>query len=186
MRLVKGFFSLSFLLLLIPAAAMADLVDRRRILSVMHLWLASCAGMLAVCGFLRALIPWIILVAVFCAGAGFSFYAPAWSALVPEIVSPAELPSAVALGGLQLNLSGIIGPAIGGFLLMQFGASVVFVLNAFCFLLVTGAVLSWRRSNLQARLPLEDFFWASGIAARVIRSGPCSQVVLGRGLVFAV
>src|SRR5260370_14020971 len=185
MRLVKGFFSLSFLLLLIPAAAMADLVDRRRILSVMHLWLASCAGMLAILGFLGALNPWIILVAVFCAGAGFSFYAPAWSALVPEIVSPAELPSAVTLGGLQLNLSGIIGPAIGGFLLMQFGASVVFVLNAFCFLLVTGAVLSWRRSNLQAKLPLENFFEAFVSAARYVRYAPGIQVVLARDVVFS-
>src|SRR5260370_27468884 len=130
MRLVKGFFSLSFLLLLIPAGAMADMVDRRRILSVMNLWLASCAGMLAIFGFLGALNPWIILVAVFCAGAGFSFYAPAWSALVPEIVSPAELPSAVTLGGLPLNLSGILGASTGGFLLMDFGAPVVFVLNA--------------------------------------------------------
>src|SRR5260221_14685114 len=131
---------------------MADMVDRRRILSVMNLWLAYCAGMLVIFGFLGALNPWIILVAVFCAGAGFSFYAPAWSALVPEIVSPAELPSAVTLGGLQLNLSGIIGPAIGGFLLMQFGASVVFVLNAFCFLLLTGPGLSCRSLNLQAGL----------------------------------
>src|SRR5260370_39034789 len=120
---------------------MADMVDRRRILSVMNLWLASRAGMLAIFGFLGALNPWIILVAVFCAGAGFSFYAPAWSALVPEIVSPAGLPSAGTLGGLQLNLSGIIGPAIGGFLLIEFGAPGVFVLNAFCFLLVTAAVL---------------------------------------------
>src|SRR5260370_37800603 len=132
MRLVKGFFSLSFLLLLIPAGAMADMVDRRRILSVMNLWLASCAGMLAIFGFLGALNPWIILVAVFCAGAGFSFYAPAWSALVPEIVSPAELQSAVTLGGILLNLSGMSGPAIGGILLMQFAVSGVVVHNAIC------------------------------------------------------
>src|SRR5260221_14731201 len=110
---------------------MADMVDRRRILSVMNLWLASCAGMLAIFGFLGALNPWIILVAAFCAGAGFSFYSPAWSALVPEIVSPAELPWAVTLGGLQLNPSVIIGPAIVGLLLMGFGGPVVFVINAF-------------------------------------------------------
>src|SRR5260370_42455310 len=111
---------------------------------------------MSICGFLGAWILLIILVGVFCAGDGFSFYAPAWSALVPEIVSPAELPSAVTLGGLQLNLSGIIGPAIGGFLLMQFGASVGFVLNAFCFSLRAGAALTWGWSNLQAKLPVEN------------------------------
>jgi len=177
--------SLPFFLFTIPAGALADMIDRRRILSVMNLWLASSAGMLAIFGFLNALNPWIILVSVFCAGAGFSFYSPAWSALIPEIVSPAELPSAVTLGGLQLNLSGIIGPAIGGFLLMQFGAPVVFSLNAFCFLLVTGAILSWRRSNLQARLPLENFFEAFVSAVRYVRYAPGIQVVLVRDVVFS-
>jgi MFS family permease len=70
--------SLPFFLFTVPAGAVADMADRRKILSVMNLWLASCAGMLSIFGFLGALNPWIILVAVFCAGAGFSFYAPAW------------------------------------------------------------------------------------------------------------
>jgi MFS family permease len=165
---------------------MADMIDRRRILSVMNLWLASCAGMLAIFGFLGALNPWIILVAVFCAGIGFSFYAPAWSALIPELVAPAELPSAVTLGGLQLNLSGIVGPALGGVLLVQFGAPLVFTLNGLCFVLVAGAVLSWRRSNLQARLPLENFFEAFVSAARYVRYAPGIQVVLARDVVFSL
>jgi MFS family permease len=84
-----------------------------------------------------------------------------------------------------LNLSGIIGPAIGGFLLMQCGAPVVFAVNGFCFLLVTGAVLSWRRSNLQARLPLENFFEAFVSAVRYVRYAPGIQVVLVRDVVFS-
>src|SRR4030088_1038126 len=106
--------SLPFFLFTIPAGALADMIDRRRILSVMNLWLASCAGMLAIFGFLNALSPWIILVAVFCAGAGFSFYSPAWSALIPEIVSPAELPPAASRGGVQLSLSGTVTPPLRG------------------------------------------------------------------------
>ncbi|HZC34652.1 MAG TPA: MFS transporter [Chthoniobacterales bacterium] len=184
--LMSTLASLPFFLFTVPAGALADMVDRRRILSVMNLWLASTAGMLAIFGALGALNPWIILVAVFCAGAGFSFYAPAWSALVPELVAPAELPSAVTLGGLQLNISGIIGPAVGGFLLTQFGAPVVFALNAFCFLLVTAAVLSWRRSNLLPRLPLENFFEAFVSAVRYVRYAPGIQVILVRDVVFSV
>jgi MFS family permease len=184
--LMSTLASLPFFLFTIPAGAMADMIDRRRILSVMNLWLASCAGMLAIFGFLGALNPWIILVAVFCAGIGFSFYAPAWSALIPELVAPAELPSAVTLGGLQLNLSGIVGPALGGVLLVQFGAPLVFTLNGLCFVLVAGAVLSWRRSNLQAKLPLENFFEAFVSAVRYVRYAPGIQVVLARDVVFSL
>ena len=44
-------------------------------------------------------------------------WAPVWGAIVPNIVSKDELPSAITLGGVQLNLSGIVGPALGGLLL---------------------------------------------------------------------
>jgi MFS family permease len=184
--LMSTLASLPFFLFTLPAGATADMVDRRRILTVVNLWLASCAGMLAIFSFLGVLSPGLILMVVFLAGAGFSFYSPAWSALIPEIVSPAEMPSAVTLGGLQLNISGIIGPALGGFLMMQFGAPPVFALNAFCFLLVTGAVLSWRRSNLQPRLPLENFLEAFASAVRYVRYAPGIQVVLLRDVVFSL
>jgi MFS family permease len=183
--LMSTLASLPFFLFTVPAGALADMVDRRRVISVMNLWLASCAGMVAIFGFLNALNPWLILVAIFFAGVGFSFYSPAWAALIPEIVSPAELPSAVTLGGLQMNLAGIVGPALGGCLLLQFGAPLVFALNALCFLMVTAAILSWRRSNLQARLPLENFLEAFASAVRYVRYAPGIQVVLVRDVVFS-
>src|SRR5271165_3859143 len=50
------------------------------------------------------------------AGFGFAINAPAWTSIMPQIVSDAELPSAATLSGLQFNISGIIGPALGGLL----------------------------------------------------------------------
>jgi hypothetical protein len=61
--------------------------------------------------------PYVLLFCVFLIGAGFAFHSPAWSAIVPDVVTNEELPSAATLGGLQLNVSGIIGPALGGILL---------------------------------------------------------------------
>ena len=80
----------------------------------MNLWLAVAAGLLAIFGALGVLNPYIILICIFLIGIGFAFNAPAWTAIVPELVSDEELPSAATLGGLQLNISGILGPAIGG------------------------------------------------------------------------
>jgi hypothetical protein len=80
----------------------------------MNVWLAVAAGLLAIFGSLGVLSPYIILICIFLIGIGFAFNAPAWTAIVPEILSDEELPSAATLGGLQLNISGILGPAMAG------------------------------------------------------------------------
>jgi MFS family permease len=58
----------------------------------------------------------------FLTGIGFAFNAPAWTAIVPEIVSDEELPSAATLG-LATQHFGILGPAMGGMLLPLIGAN---------------------------------------------------------------
>ena len=55
-----------------------------------------------------------------------------------------ELPSAIALGGIQMNLAGIIGPALGGLLIPFAGVSVVFAMNAIAFVIVLIAVTAWK------------------------------------------
>jgi hypothetical protein len=121
------------------------MVDRKKLLCLINLWLAAAAAGLAILGWLHLLNPCLILVCVFLIGVGFAFSAPSWTSVVPKVVSDAELPSAVTLGGLQLNLSGIIGPALGGLLVPLIGANFVFVLNGVCFLVVILAVLQFFR-----------------------------------------
>jgi hypothetical protein len=67
---------------------------------------------------------------VFFIGVGFAINAPAWTSIMPQIVSDAELPSAATLSGLQFNISGIIGPALGGLLVPLAGANFVFAIMA--------------------------------------------------------
>src|SRR6202040_3819826 len=102
--------SLPLFFFTLPAGSLADLVDRKKLLCFMNLWLALCAGLLAMLSVTGSLNPYVIFASVFLIGVGFAFSAPAWSSLVPEVVSNEELPSAVTLGGLQLNLCGIVGP----------------------------------------------------------------------------
>jgi TatA/E family protein of Tat protein translocase len=89
----------------------------------MNLWLAGAAVLLAILGSFQLLNPYVLLFCVFLIGVGFAFHAPAWSATVPDPVTDEDLPSAATLGGLQLNVSGIIGPALGGVLLYLLGAN---------------------------------------------------------------
>jgi MFS family permease len=77
-----------------------------------YIWLAVSAGGLAILGWLNLLTPYGILGSIFLTGMGFAFNAPAFSAVVPEIVSNEELPAASTLSGLQLNISAIVGPVL--------------------------------------------------------------------------
>src|SRR5258707_11476564 len=121
--------TLPFFLFTLPAGALADMTDRRRLMRIFNCWLAVSAGLLAVCAFANKLTPEIILAGVFLLGICLSFQAPVSSAAIPEIVGKEDLPSATALGGVQMNLAGIIGPAAGGLLIAWLGVSGVFALN---------------------------------------------------------
>jgi MFS family permease len=161
------------------------MVNRRKLLAIMNLWLAVAATLLAVIGFAHLLNPFVILGCVFLIGIGFAFVAPAWTAIVPEVVSDEELPSAATLGGLQLNISGIVGPALGGMLIPLVGSNWVFMINAGFFLLVILAILQWRPAAGHSKLPLENFLESFSTAIRYVRYAPGIQIVLARNVLFA-
>ena len=185
LSLMSTVASLPFFFFTLPAGALADMVDRKKLLVTMNIWLAASAALLAVLGFSGVLNPTLILCAVFLIGVGFAFNAPAWTAIVPEIVTDEELPSAATLGGLQLNISGIIGPALGGLLLRFLMPEWVFTLNAVCFLLVMAAILQWKRPAPAAKLPLENFLESFATAIRYARYAPGIRIVLARNMIFA-
>src|SRR6266481_1212410 len=175
-----------FFFFTLPAGALADLADRRRLLRIFNGWLACSAGLMAFCAVLGGLTPGIILGGVFLLGTGFAFQAPVASASIPEIVGKEELPSAIALGGIQMNLSGIIGPALGGLLIPLLGVSGVFAVNAAAFVLVLIAVATWKRKSVAVDVPLEGFFDSLAGAVRYMRYAPGVRIVLLRNLIFGV
>ena len=105
---------------------------------------------------------------------------------MPQVVSDSELPSASTLSGLQFNISGIIGPVLGGFLVPLAGANFVFAVNAACFLLVVLAIRQWKQPTVPAKLPSESFFKSFGTVIHYVRYVPEIQVVLARNFLFAL
>jgi MFS family permease len=175
--------TLPFFLFILPAGALADMTDRKKMLYVAYIWLAVCAGGLAILGWLNLLTPYVILGSIFLIGTGFAFNAPAFSAVVPEIVSNEELPSASTLSGLQLNISAIVGPALGGLLLLVVGANTVFALNALCFLAVLISIAPWKAKV--SNLPLESFFESVASAIRYVRYSQGIRIILIRNAIFS-
>src|SRR5262249_55993672 len=91
--------------------------------------------------------PWLLLIFTFALGAGAAMNSPAWQATAPEAVPRADIPAAVALTGLGLNLARAVGPAVGGVIVTATGAWAVFLLNAASFLGVMVVLFRWRRGR---------------------------------------
>ena len=183
LSLISTAATLPFFLFILPAGALADTVDRKKVLTVAYIWLAVCAGGLAILGWLHLLNAYVLLGSVFLIGAGFALNAPAFSAAVPEIVSDDQLPSASILSGLQFNVSAIAGPALGGVLMLFVGANTVFLLNALCSLLVVVAIAPWKPTV--SKLPLESFFESMTSAIRYVRYSKPVRIVLIRNGLFS-
>jgi MFS family permease len=186
LSLIATAASLPFFVFTLPAGALADLSDRKNLLIAVYLWLAAGAGLLAVCTWLHWVHPYVILTTVFLLGTGFAFSAPVWGSIVPEIVQKEELASAITLGGVQMNLGGILGPAIGGLLLPIMGPAMLFSLNALAFLIMAWVISQRYRRGRRPEPHLENFLESFASAIRYVRYAPGMQVILTRNFVCSL
>jgi MFS family permease len=186
LSLIATAASLPFFLFTLPAGALADLSNRRTVRIAVYLWLAAAASLLAVCTWLHWVHPYVILTTVFLLGIGFAFNAPVWASVVPEIVQKEELASAITLGGVQMNLAGIVGPALGGFLLPIMGPAMLFSLNALAFLSMAWVISQHYRRRRRPEPHLEHFLESFASAARYVRYAPGMQVILTRDFLFGL
>ena len=177
--------ALPFTLFTLPAGALADMIDRKKILLGVQLWHASLAFAMVILWMAHLLNPYIILASAFLFSAGFAFGSPAHSSVIAEMVSAEELPSAYTLAGLQMNISGIIGPLLSALLLPLAGVSFIFGANGVGFILMFLAVLQWKRPKAQSNLPLENFFESLTTAIRYVRYTSGIKILLTRHALFS-
>jgi MFS family permease len=141
-----GFGQLGPLLVLAPIGGLlADQVDRRRLLVLTNLEQLVFSGVLAWVATLDHPSRTLLMAVVVAIGIGNALTGPPLSSLLPNLVPRVDLPGAISLQSVQMNLSRVIGPAIGGVLLPTIHASGVFAINAATYLFaVLGAVLIGR------------------------------------------
>ena len=184
--LVEAADSLPVMLLALPAGAIADIVDRRRLLIATQVYLMVIAAALGILTWLNVMTPWMLLGFTFALGVGTAMVMPAWAAIVPELVPPEDLPSAVALNSIAINVSRTIGPAIAGVLVAAVGAWLVFVLNALSYIGILAVLMRWRRQRRKSSLPAERFVSAIRVGLRFVTHTRALQIVLIRGSAFFV
>ena len=116
--------SLPMFLLSLPAGAVADVLDRRRLLIVTQIWMTVAAYGLWACHARPCRPPAFLLFFTFLLGLGAALNGPAWQAIVPELVPREDLPAAVTLGSIGFNIARAAGPALGGLLVAAAGPAV--------------------------------------------------------------
>jgi MFS family permease len=184
--LVQAATSLPVFLVGLPAGAVADIFDRRRLLLWTQGWMLAVAAALAVLTFAGAMTAGLLLALTFALGLGMAMNAPSWQAITPEVVPPPELSRAVALNALTVNIGRAIGPALGGVVVAAAGPALVFALNALSFLAVLGVVYRWRRRPASSVLPAERVVGATRAGLRYARHAPPLAAVLVRAGLFIV
>ncbi|MDQ6650226.1 MAG: MFS transporter [Actinomycetota bacterium] len=183
--LVQTAISLPLVLLALPSGVLADVFDRRRLLMGAQAYQGAVAAAMAVITLSGEMTPVLLLSMTFALSCGAALMVPAWQAIQPDLVPREQIPSAMALSGVNTNVARAVGPAIAGALVAAAGAGWVFAVNAASFVVAAGLVSRWRQADKPAETPerLVAALWAGG---RYVRHSLVVRRVLLRTALFIV
>jgi MFS family permease len=183
--LIQAAGTLPVFLLALPAGALADVLDRRKLMIAIQVYLGLVSLAMAALAWTGTMTPWALVGLTFLAGVGAALAAPVWQSIVPQLVPRPVLKPAVALNGLGVNLSRAIGPALGGLVVAGVGAAATYGIDVLSYFAVIGALLWWRAPPASTELR-ESLGGAMVAGLRfALRSPPLLRVLL-RAFVFFV
>ena len=139
------------------AGALADRVDRIKLIRLTQLVAIAQAWVLAILSFSDLITIEELFFLIFALGFVNAFNQPARLALIPSLVDTATLPSAVAINSLLFNVARFIGPAIAGVVIAESGVGLAFVLNA-CSYVAFSLMLARVRIPVEKLAPQRHFF----------------------------
>ena len=187
--LVQVAVTLPMFLLAIPDGALTDIVDLRRLLVDTEIAITVISAAFALVVSLGIATTGNLLLFAFLSGVVGALQAPAWQAVVPQLVPAQSLQGAIAANAIGINITRAVGPALGGVILANFGPAIPFWVNAVSFLGMVAVLLWWRPPQRARRqLPVEQFGSAIRTGFRHARNNPHLQAAIIRAaalLLFA-
>jgi len=183
--LVQAAGALPVFLVILPAGALADMVDRRRFLLVTQGWMVLASATLGILTLTSCVGPWVLLLFTFLLGLGSVMNDPAWQAITPELVPREQHASAVALNSAGFNVARAVGPALGGVVVAAVGSGTTFLLNAASFFGVILFLYRWQRPMKASATP-RRVWSAIGDGFAYVRESSLAKSVLLRTGTFSV
>ena len=177
---------LPVLLLALPAGALADILDRRRMLIGIQVFQACVAGALTALTVAGRMTPALLLTFTFLIGCGTALSLPAYQALIQDLVPRAQIRSAAALGGVAVNGARAVGPALAGLIIAQVGPGAVFALNSVSFVVFGIVLLVRRRPAAAVEMAPERLASAIRAGGRYVRNSPAVRRMLLRVGLFVL
>ena len=169
--------ALPFFVLALPAGAIGDIVDRRRLILYTEFWMVGIATVLAAATIAGIMSPWLLLGLTFALSAGDAIETPTWRAILPELVKKEDLAAASALNGIEFNFARAVGPA--GVIIAVAGVGAAFTINVLSFAGVILLIVRWKRPIRRRTTPPETVAGATVAALRYVRYSPSL-----RGMMF--
>lgn len=182
--LVQTAATLPVFLLGLPSGALADILDRKRFLLFTQLWVAVVGVALSLAVFSGVVTPPLLLMLIFFNGIGLALRWPVFSAIVPELVPRGQLPAALALNGVSMNASRILGPLIAGAIIAGLGSAWVFLLNAVLSIAAAVVISRWQRTPRIDPLGRERLTGAMRVGLQYLAQSYHLKGVLGRIAIF--
>jgi MFS family permease len=178
--LIQTASALPFFLFALPAGAIGDIVDRRRLILYTETWMFAVALTVAVLTLGGWMSPLLLLILTFALSAGDAFETPTWRAVLPEVVPKEDLQAASALNGIEFNFARAVGPGLAGFVVAAAGVGAAFVLNAASFIGVILVIARWRRPAHKRTAPPERLVGGTVAGIRYVRYSPAIRSLLFR------
>lgn len=183
--LVQVAAALPMFIFALPAGALADIVDRRKLLIGTQAATVLLAALFGALVWLERVTPASLLLLAFLLGACAALIAPTWQSIVPQLVPRADLQPAVALNSVGFNVSRAVGPALAGVIIGAWSLAAPFWINALATAGVIAALVWWRPPPAsESELPPERFFGAIRAGLRHARFNPHLRATLIRGASF--
>jgi MFS family permease len=175
------------LLLALPAGALADIMDRRRLLIAVQMFQVAVGIALTFLTAVDHMPPALLLVFTLLLGSGMALTLPAYQALVQELVPRDQVRSAAALGGVAVNGARAVGPALAGLIIARTGPEAVFAINAASALAFALVLVAFRHPADQGidTVP-ERFTSAMRAGSRYVRNSPVVRRMLLRVGLFVL
>ena len=182
--LVQTASTLPVFLLGLPSGALADILNRKRFLLFTQIWVTGVALLLCAAILMDVMSPALLLALTFANGIGLALRWPVFAAIVPDLVPRAQLPAALALNGISMNASRIVGPLVAGALIASLGSEYVFMLNAVLSLVAGWIISRWQHTPAPQPLGREKLLSAMRVGLQYVAQSRHLQGVLVRISLF--